>query len=145
MAKAHGGPIDIQGVTVAHLTDKYQVTKLETWFDPVEMFRQIAPEGILRKDVAAAAAAAGCPIAGHSKVSDDETPVKDVIMDLEKHHISVDSPPPDAELQPQNDTALSTAGEAGKALVDEGSRLGSEATASEANPVDGDIPRANAE
>jgi hypothetical protein len=40
-----------------------QVTKLETWFDPVEMFRQIAPEGAKNKEITteSAAAAQGCP------------------------------------------------------------------------------------
>ncbi|KAK7956847.1 uncharacterized protein PG986_006069 [Apiospora aurea] len=76
-AKAHGGPIDIQGVTVAHLNDKFQVTKLETWFDPVEMFRQISPEGSAlskHSSAALAGAAAGCPVmAGSHGVSGDET------------------------------------------------------------------------
>ncbi|KAK8079886.1 hypothetical protein PG997_007704 [Apiospora hydei] len=58
-AKAHGGPIDIQGVTVAHLNEKFQVTKLETWFDPVEMFRQIAPEGSALSQQSSAALAGG--------------------------------------------------------------------------------------
>ncbi|KAK8011329.1 hypothetical protein PG990_010294 [Apiospora arundinis] len=75
-AKAHGGTIDIQGVTVAHLNDKFQVTKLETWFDPVEMFRQIAPEGSAlskQSSAALAGAAAGCPVmAGGHGVSSDE-------------------------------------------------------------------------
>ncbi|KFA67362.1 hypothetical protein S40285_07032 [Stachybotrys chlorohalonatus IBT 40285] len=63
MAKSHGGPIDIQGVTVAHMSDKMQVTKLETWFDPVEMFRQISPDGVVKKEsMESAAAAAGCPV-----------------------------------------------------------------------------------
>ncbi|KAK8105959.1 hypothetical protein PG999_009318 [Apiospora kogelbergensis] len=74
-AKAHGGPIDIQGVTVAHLNDKSQVTKLETWFDPIEMFRQIAPEGSAlskQSPAALAGAAAGCPaMAGGHGVSSD--------------------------------------------------------------------------
>lgn len=48
-AKAHGQTIDIQGVTVAHVDDQLRVTKLETWFDPMDMFRQIAPEGIVNK------------------------------------------------------------------------------------------------
>lgn len=48
-AKAHGGIIDIQGVTVASLDDKVRVEALETWFDPLEMFRQIAPEGIVTR------------------------------------------------------------------------------------------------
>jgi len=36
-------------VTVATVNDELRVTKLETWFDPLEMFRQIAPEGIINK------------------------------------------------------------------------------------------------
>ncbi|KAK8042664.1 hypothetical protein PG994_013147 [Apiospora phragmitis] len=75
-AKAHGGPIDIQGLTVAHLNDKFQVTKLETWFDPVEMFRQIAPEGSAlsqQSSAVLAGAAAGCPVmAGGQGVSSGE-------------------------------------------------------------------------
>ncbi|KAK7981886.1 hypothetical protein PG988_004124 [Apiospora saccharicola] len=75
-AKAHSGTIDIQGVTVAHLNDKFQVTKLETWFDPVEMFRQIAPEGSAlsqQSPAALAGAAAGCPVmVGSHGVSSDE-------------------------------------------------------------------------
>jgi len=50
-AKAHGGTIDIQGVTVATVNDKLQVEKLETWFDSMEMFRQIAPQGIVNKEI----------------------------------------------------------------------------------------------
>ena len=43
--KAHGGPIDIQGVTVATVNDKVQLQKVETWFDPMEMFRQMVKSG----------------------------------------------------------------------------------------------------
>lgn len=50
-AKAHGGTIDIQGVTVAYVNDQLKVEKLETWFDSMEMFRQIAPQGIVNKEV----------------------------------------------------------------------------------------------
>jgi hypothetical protein len=32
-AKAHGGPIDIQGVTVADLDDEMKIVHLETWFE----------------------------------------------------------------------------------------------------------------
>lgn len=49
-AKSHGGTIDIQGVTVATVNDKLQVEKLHTWFDSMEMFRQIAPQGIINKE-----------------------------------------------------------------------------------------------
>lgn len=48
-AKAHGGQIDIEGVTVALVNDELRVQKLETWFDPLEMFRQIAPNGVVNK------------------------------------------------------------------------------------------------
>lgn len=144
-AKAHGGPIDIEGVTVAHLSDKLQVTKLETWFDPIEMFRQIAPEGIVRKDVAAAAAAAGCPVAGHSKAFKDETSAQDVIREPEQHAIAVNSAEADSRSDVQDDMALDAARKAEKAVVDEKAKLGSRTTASEANTENGKIPRANAE
>lgn len=49
-AKAHGGPIDIQGVTVASVNDKVQLQEVRTWFDPLDMFRQIAPEGVVQKE-----------------------------------------------------------------------------------------------
>lgn len=48
-AKAHGGPIEIEGVTVATVDDRVRLQKVETWFDPLEMFRQIAPNGIVNK------------------------------------------------------------------------------------------------
>jgi hypothetical protein len=50
-AKAHHGPIDIEGVTVAHVDNQVRLQKVETWFDPLEMFRQIAPNGIVNKEV----------------------------------------------------------------------------------------------
>ncbi|QIX01156.1 hypothetical protein AMS68_006673 [Peltaster fructicola] len=50
-AKAHGGKIDIEGVTVAEVDDKVRLRKVETWFDPMEMFRQIAPQGIVNKEI----------------------------------------------------------------------------------------------
>jgi hypothetical protein len=49
-AKAHGGPIDIQGVTVATVNDKVQLQAVRTWFDPMDMFRQIAPDGVVKKE-----------------------------------------------------------------------------------------------
>jgi hypothetical protein len=47
--KAHGGPIDITGVTIAVVNDKLQLQAVETFMDPLEMFRQIAPDGIVNK------------------------------------------------------------------------------------------------
>jgi hypothetical protein len=49
-AKAHGGAIDIQGVTVATVNDKVQLQAVRTWFDPMDMFRQIAPNGVVKKE-----------------------------------------------------------------------------------------------
>jgi len=51
-AKAHGGDIDIQGVTVATVNDKVQLQSVRTWFDPMDMFRQIAPDGVVKKEEA---------------------------------------------------------------------------------------------
>ncbi|GAB7360055.1 hypothetical protein MBLNU230_g7577t1 [Neophaeotheca triangularis] len=49
-AKAHGGPIDIEGVTVASVDEAVRLQSVETWFDPLEMFRQIAPHGVVNKN-----------------------------------------------------------------------------------------------
>jgi hypothetical protein len=49
-AKAHGGLIDIQGVTVAEVDDKIRMQAIQTWMDPLEMFRQIAPYGVVNKE-----------------------------------------------------------------------------------------------
>ena len=48
--KAHGGSIDIQGISIATVDDQARIQKIETWFDPLEMFRQIAPNGIVTKE-----------------------------------------------------------------------------------------------
>lgn len=48
--KAHGGPIDIQGISIATVDEQARIQKVETWFDPLEMFRQIAPDGIVTKE-----------------------------------------------------------------------------------------------
>ncbi|SMY23243.1 unnamed protein product [Zymoseptoria tritici ST99CH_1A5] len=49
-AKAHGGLIDIEGVTIAEVDDKIRMQAIRTYMDPLEMFRQIAPEGVVRKE-----------------------------------------------------------------------------------------------
>ena len=49
-AKAHGGLIDIEGVIVATVDDKVRLQNVRTWFDPLEMFRQIAPNGVVNKE-----------------------------------------------------------------------------------------------
>jgi hypothetical protein len=42
-------------VTVAEVDDLLRVQKIETWFDPLEMFRQIAPNGKVEKEAVAVA------------------------------------------------------------------------------------------
>ncbi|KAI1420219.1 hypothetical protein F5Y12DRAFT_719770 [Xylaria sp. FL1777] len=58
---ANGQAIDVTGVTVAHLNTRMQVTKLKTWFDPDEMFRQMDPS-----NQAVRIPMASCPIVGGS-------------------------------------------------------------------------------
>ena len=48
--EAHGGPIDIQGILVAKVNEKFQIQTLDIWYDPMEIFRQIGRES-------------GCPLA----------------------------------------------------------------------------------
>ncbi|KAK4448847.1 hypothetical protein QBC34DRAFT_100336 [Podospora aff. communis PSN243] len=48
--KAHGGPIDIEGVAVAIVNDKLQLNKVEVFFDPMSMFRQMAAQGNVTKE-----------------------------------------------------------------------------------------------
>lgn len=68
-APAHGGTIDIQGVTVATVNDKVQLQKVETWFDPLEMFRQIAPKGVVNKQIVESATD-GVPAMGEEQKKD---------------------------------------------------------------------------
>ncbi|KAI1124020.1 hypothetical protein F5Y10DRAFT_269496 [Nemania abortiva] len=58
---ATGQLIDITGITVAHLNEKMQVTKLKTWFDSDEMFRQMDPG-----NQALRMPKASCPMIGDS-------------------------------------------------------------------------------
>ncbi|KFZ06033.1 hypothetical protein V501_07791 [Pseudogymnoascus sp. VKM F-4519 (FW-2642)] len=59
---AHGATIDIQGVTIARVNASMQIQSIETFFDPLEMFRQIAPNGIPGKTtVATEGGAEACP------------------------------------------------------------------------------------
>ncbi|KAI0803645.1 hypothetical protein GGR55DRAFT_662512 [Xylaria sp. FL0064] len=63
---ANGRVIEVTGVTVAHLNEKMQVTKLKTWFDSDEMFRQMDPS-----NQAVRIPMASCPILGGSGDSTD--------------------------------------------------------------------------
>lgn len=42
-SKAHGKVLEIEGVTVAVVNDQLQLQKVDTWFDPVDLFRQMGP------------------------------------------------------------------------------------------------------
>ncbi|KAF8214914.1 hypothetical protein K438DRAFT_765679 [Mycena galopus ATCC 62051] len=55
--KGHGKVLDIEGVAVAVVNDKFQLQKVEIWFDPLEMFRQMGPVG----EGEASASAGACP------------------------------------------------------------------------------------
>lgn len=50
-AKAHGGPIEVYGITVAEVDDKVRLQAIDTWMDPLSMFRQIAPHGVVNKEI----------------------------------------------------------------------------------------------
>lgn len=73
-AKAHGGSIDIQGVTVATVNDKLQLQSVRTWFDPMDMFRQIAPDGVVKKDAVDKSLTPGDAIDSDQKAEIDQTP-----------------------------------------------------------------------
>ncbi|KAL4998739.1 hypothetical protein BDV10DRAFT_166151 [Aspergillus recurvatus] len=66
--KAHGGLIDIEGIVVAKVNEKLQLEKIDVWFDPMEMFRQIAKEekgeeqGPAESAAAAGDLANACPV-----------------------------------------------------------------------------------
>ncbi|KAL3487325.1 hypothetical protein BJX62DRAFT_228121 [Aspergillus germanicus] len=66
--KAHGGVIDIEGIVVAKVNDKLQLQKIDVWFDPMDMFRQIAKEEKDGVTADVSGLAAGCPVlAGEKK------------------------------------------------------------------------------
>ncbi|KAJ6504613.1 hypothetical protein C8R47DRAFT_1245528 [Mycena vitilis] len=65
--KAHGKVLEIEGVTVAIVNDKLQLQKVETWFDPLEMFRQMGPVGEGLKS-GPSATAGKCPMGFTAKL-----------------------------------------------------------------------------
>jgi hypothetical protein len=42
--KAHHGTIEIDGMAVATVNDQLQLQKVDIWFDPMAMFRQMKPD-----------------------------------------------------------------------------------------------------
>ena len=73
-AKAHGGAIDIQGVTVATVNEKLQLQSVRTWFDPMDMFRQIAPNGVVKKEAVDKNLSPGDALDSTAKAEIDQTP-----------------------------------------------------------------------
>ncbi|GLA02281.1 hypothetical protein AnigIFM60653_001684 [Aspergillus niger] len=61
---AHGGPIDIQGIVIAKVNDALKLQRIDVWFDPLEMFRQIAKDHEQTKVEGEEKTASGCPFAG---------------------------------------------------------------------------------
>ncbi|KAB8235918.1 uncharacterized protein BDW43DRAFT_15859 [Aspergillus alliaceus] len=68
--KAHGGLIDIQGIVIAKVNDKLELESIDVWYDPMDMFRQIARDSA--ETIAdTASAARGCPFSGAAKTSSE--------------------------------------------------------------------------
>ncbi|KAH8703913.1 hypothetical protein BGW36DRAFT_370220 [Talaromyces proteolyticus] len=59
--KAHGGPIDIQGIVVAKVNDALKLEKIDVWFDPIDMFRQIAREDKNEQKAETSGLSGSCP------------------------------------------------------------------------------------
>ncbi|GES61543.1 pathogen-related protein [Aspergillus terreus] len=59
--KAHGGLIDIQGIVIAKVNAALQLEKIDVWYDPMEMFRQIAREEKGQNLSGLSTDAPGCP------------------------------------------------------------------------------------
>ncbi|KAL4955459.1 hypothetical protein BDW69DRAFT_193244 [Aspergillus filifer] len=68
--KSHGGSIEIEGFVVAKVNWKMQLEKIEVWYDPMDLFRQIAREheegepGDGKDNAGAATVAGACPVLG---------------------------------------------------------------------------------
>ncbi|KAF2005244.1 hypothetical protein P154DRAFT_518772 [Amniculicola lignicola CBS 123094] len=88
-APAHGGTIDIQGVTVATVNEKVQLQSVRTWFDPMDMFRQIAPHGVMKKEAVDKSIPPTEAIDSDQKVEIEQA-LKPVGMELPEGHPSVD-------------------------------------------------------
>lgn len=67
--KPHGGLIDIQGLVVAKVNDKLQLQSIDVWYDPMELFNQIArvakEKGV--EPETSALTTGACPFSGAGK------------------------------------------------------------------------------
>ncbi|GAB7348150.1 hypothetical protein MBLNU459_g6166t1 [Dothideomycetes sp. NU459] len=84
-AKAHGGMIDITGITTATVDDKVRLQAVDTYFDPLDMFRQIAPYGVVNKQVINQKV----HVNDKAAALDDQSPVDDG-SSVEEGHASAD-------------------------------------------------------
>lgn len=70
LAKANGKVIEVFGITIAGVNDKFEIMSLETFWEPDSMFRQLVTEGIetlaegeVVEDLEIQNAESGCPVA----------------------------------------------------------------------------------
>ena len=59
---------------MATVNDKVQLQSVRTWFDPMDMFRQIAPDGVVKKEAVDKSLSPGEAIDSPSKVELDSAP-----------------------------------------------------------------------
>lgn len=85
--KAHGGPIDIQGISIATVDEQARIQRVETWFDPLEMFRQIAPDGIVTKEkIITQLDGSEAPVSKNESSQGGQDPISSEEAATEKHH-----------------------------------------------------------
>lgn len=85
--KAHGGRIDIQGISIATVDEQARIQRVETWFDPLEMFRQIAPDGIVTKEkIITQLDGSEAPVSKNESSQAGQDPISSEEAATEKHH-----------------------------------------------------------
>lgn len=85
--KAHGGTIDIQGISIATVDEQARIQRVETWFDPLEMFRQIAPDGIVTKEkIITQLDGSEAPVSKNESSQGGQDPISSEEAATEKHH-----------------------------------------------------------
>jgi hypothetical protein len=50
-AEAHNGPINVVGMTIAHLSPEFKIEKLETFYDPAAIFEQLAKKNLKTEEL----------------------------------------------------------------------------------------------
>ena len=49
-AEPHNGPIDVVGMTIAHVSESFKIEKLEIFYDPSEIFNQLATSNNMKTE-----------------------------------------------------------------------------------------------